>query len=137
MSLREQLLAIRAQAGELTPEAVVHAATPVEHPLHERFEWDDRVAGHKYRVGQAAELIRSVRIKFVRPSGESGSVRGLIRDPSANRPVYDETDSVLSDPVAREVVLAQMRREWAAFQQRYSMFEEFADMVRLTLEQAS
>jgi hypothetical protein len=135
MSLRDELLAIREEFGLLTPENVVRAAEHPEHPLHNRFTWDNTEAAAKWRLAEAANLIRSVKIRFVRPSGESGKVRAFTRDPAAERPsVYDETEVVLENPVAREVILQQMRREWATFKSRYHMMNEFIDLLRTEAE---
>ena len=48
--------------GLLRPRAVVDAARDVESPLHRCFEWDDKVAGEKYRLEQAQRLIRSFTV---------------------------------------------------------------------------
>ena len=48
--------------GLLRPRAVVDAARDVESPLHGCFEWDDKVAGEKYRLEQAQRLIRSFTV---------------------------------------------------------------------------
>ncbi len=48
--------------GEVTGELVLKAAANPKSPLHPRFEWDDKEAGHKYRLIQAEQLIRSYQI---------------------------------------------------------------------------
>lgn len=60
--------------GLLRPKAVVDEARDASSPLHSAFEWDDSVAGEKYRLDQAQRLIRSFKIiqedgdqKFERP----------------------------------------------------------------------
>lgn len=47
--------------GKLTAELVVEQATPKKHPLHVCFQWDDKKAGHEYRLIQARTMIREVR----------------------------------------------------------------------------
>lgn len=54
-----------AQLGELTPDRVVEVASEPTSPLHELFVWDDEKAGAAYRVIQARDLIRSVRVELV------------------------------------------------------------------------
>lgn len=49
--------------GVLTPELVLNMARDKNHPLHASFEWDDSEAAHKWRLEQAARLIRAS--KFV------------------------------------------------------------------------
>ena len=130
MSLRDDLLAIRTAAGDLTPAAVVDAARPKGHPLHDRFEWNDRVAGEGYRRQQARELIRSVRVEFIRPSGEPSSVRefhSVARETDTR--AYDPLNEIVDNPLTRKILLAQMRREWAVFKARYEHMAEFIDLI--------
>lgn len=48
------------QGGQLTPNALVTSARAEDSPLHSYFEWDDSIAGEKYREWQARQLIRVV-----------------------------------------------------------------------------
>lgn len=130
-SLREELQQIYNRHGSLTPKGVVAEARDPQHALHNHFEWDDSIAGEKYREQQAAVLIRSVRIVY-REASEEGpkrTVRAFQSVPTSTGYEYRPTSEVAEDPVAREVVLAQMRREWKALQARYAQFTEFVEMV--------
>lgn len=134
--LRTQLIEVRTTYGSLTPTHVVDAARPIDHPLHGRFEWDDTIAGEKYRLGQAGELIRSVQIVFRRRDGERARVREFH---PVDRPAgieYEPIAEVAGDPVARAVLLADMRRDWATFQRRYEHLEEFIDLLAAAAGQA-
>ena len=44
--------------GILRPRDVVKYAENPDTALHDKFEWDDSLAGAKYRLQQAAEIIR-------------------------------------------------------------------------------
>lgn len=48
--------------GALIPQTVVDESRDEEAPLHPVFEWDDEVAGEQYRIHQARNLIKSIRI---------------------------------------------------------------------------
>lgn len=61
-NVRDALAALYRQNGALEAEAVVDAAKPKDHPLHDRFEWDNKKASHEYRLIQARHLIREVRV---------------------------------------------------------------------------
>jgi hypothetical protein len=54
---------LESRSGKLTPLQVLEAARPEESPLHDFFEWDDSAAAEAYRIDQARELIRRVRIE--------------------------------------------------------------------------
>ena len=129
-SLRDQLTAIYRESGELTPGGVVAAATPVDHPLHDRFEWDDSVAGHEYRKVQASELIRSVKIVYREtPAGEPVRVRAFSSVRDDKQQAYRPTEEVLSDEFSRRLLLNECRREIESLKRRYGHLEEFAALL--------
>lgn len=136
MSLLEELAAIREKRGALTPAAVVEEAKDPQHPLHSRFEWDDSIAGDAYRRQQAHELIRSVRIIYSAQGAKEsniGSVRAFHAIRHDHGFVYEPAEKIAVDPVARAVVLAEMRRDWLVLRRRYQEFSEFAAMVSADL----
>jgi len=129
MSLREQLTAIYEAHGELTPKLVVATASPKDHPLHKDFEWDDKIAGPRYREVQAAQLIRSVKVMYSEAPADPKSVRGFHSVTRADSTSYVPVEEIVQDDFMREVLLRQMRREWSEFQRRYQHLEEFAALV--------
>lgn len=135
--LRDEMEAIRSTYGDLTPAVVVAAATPDDHPLHHRFEWDDKIAGPKYREMQAAALIRVVHITY-RKGDEERKVRAYQAIPSEESPAcrYEPTEEVLEDPFRRQLVLTNMEREWKSLRRRYEHLAEFASMIRKDLDAA-
>lgn len=58
----EELLRIEERDGKIAAEAVVEEARPESSSLHRIFEWDNGIAGEAWRVHQARNLIRSVRL---------------------------------------------------------------------------
>ncbi len=48
--------------GEVRPSELIERAKPKESPAHEAFEWDNKKAGHEYRLIQARQWIRKVEI---------------------------------------------------------------------------
>jgi hypothetical protein len=127
--LRSELLAIRAEHGRLTPHAVLEAATAEDHPLHARFEWDDSIAGHKYRLTQARELIRVVKEKYVDRSGNPEDVRFFVSMPGPAGMAYEPATEVAADEFASKVVMQAMEREWRSLRRRYERFSEFRQLV--------
>lgn len=132
MNLRDHLQAIYDARGTLSAPLVVDEARDPNSPLHSRFEWDDTVAGDRYREVQARELIRSVRIvyreaKGKRPEGSTRAFQHIRRDDAST---YVPSDEVARDPILTQIVLMDMRREWKTLQARYAHFEEFTRMVR-------
>jgi hypothetical protein len=57
--LKELLRLKRANGGILYPQKVVEAAEDEGNVMHDEFDWDNELAGHRRRLGQARSLIRS------------------------------------------------------------------------------
>ena len=134
--LRSQLQQIYDQHERLTPQIVVDEARDEAHPLHDRFEWDNQIAGEKYRLDQARRLIRSVRVVY-REASESEAARTVrayhaIRDEQGN--AYQPVEEIVENQIATKILLQDMHREWLQLKRRYGMFEEFLQLVRADLE---
>ncbi len=138
MTLRDELLAIYQAKGSLTPELVVDAARDPGSPLHDKFEWDDQVAGERYRLQQARTLIRTVKIRYVSAKDDSVSqpVRAFTSVSTPTGRVYEPTQQVVSDPLKAAMVLQDMKREWQAMLRRYNGFNEFWELVKADMPAA-
>lgn len=132
--LRSELTGVYQQHGELTPQIVVDEARPADAPLHGRFEWDDSVAGEKYRLVQAARLIRVVRIEYTSPnSTEKKFIRAfssLHESGEPERQGYAPTEEILENDVTRRILLRNMERDIVVLKKRYGHLAEFAEMMR-------
>lgn len=128
--LREELLAIRQQYGALTPANVVEAASAEEHPLHDRFEWDDSAAARKYRLSQARQIIRVVRETYTDQRGNPADLRAFHAIPRADGGmVYEPLDEIVHDDLAAQILLKSMEREWRQLKARYERFGEFRELI--------
>lgn len=120
-----------ANKGDLTPEAVLSEASKKRNPLHKFFEWDDSVAGRKFRLEQARYLIRSLEIT-VESAGRpevSVTVRKYV---SLGRGVEDGKESkfhninvVMSETDLRDQLIRKLWNEMLAAKQKYSHIIEF------------
>lgn len=134
MNLTSHLQAIHDENGRLTPALIVEAATPKNHPLHNRFDWDNREAGHKWRLEQASQLIRIAKTVYHKPDSEQRlEIRSFhaVATPDGN--VYEPTEKVIADPLLRAMVLRDMERDWKQLKARYSDFEEFYQLIQSDL----
>lgn len=135
--LRAQLQAIYDQHRKLTPALVVDEARDPQHPLHARFEWDDSIAGERWRHHQAHELITSVRVSYVAPSGKPRDIRQYHAIRGEKGHVYEPVEKVVADEMMTRILMADMEREWRALKKRYDQFDEFYAMVRRDLGEAA
>lgn len=121
----EELERIRADAGELTPTAVIEAARRKRSPLYGMFEWDDTVAAESYRMWQARHLVTSVVIEKV-GRRSSPPVRAFVSVHVESGRVYMPTADARNDPFLRKQILDRALDEALAWRQRYEDLAEFA-----------
>ena len=57
--------------GQRLPELVLAKAEAGDKRLRGYFEWDDSAAGHAYRLEQAAQLVRRVKVTVLRSADEA------------------------------------------------------------------
>jgi hypothetical protein len=131
MDLRGELQRLYDENRRLTPAIVLAEAHDPASPLHPMFEWRDGVAAEKWRLHQARELIRSVRVTY-READETNpekSVRAwhAVRDEEGYG--YQPAEQVALDPFQRRLLLADMQREWQQMKRRWADFEEFWRLV--------
>ena len=70
---------IEKKYGKVTTELLLQEASNPGHPLHKRFEWDDSIAAHKWRLEQAAQIIRASKfVSFVK-QGEAEPTKVELR----------------------------------------------------------
>jgi len=128
-TLRNHLQAIRDEHGALNSELVVEVATDPKHPLHSRFEWDDSIAGHKYRLEQAGQLLR---VTFRPIEGKPTELRAFVavKGEDSHTSDYQPSEEAFADPFTAEIVLRAMKREAQAFTRRWKDHAAYADTVR-------
>lgn len=138
MNLREALQGIADEHGRLTARIVLDEARNPKHVLHNRFEWDNKVAAEKYRIEQARELIRRVRVVYKpREDAQFSSVRAWHSVDTEEGRVYHTAEEVAEDPFLLKLHLQNMEREWRSLREKYDRFAEFAEMVRRDLGEAA
>ncbi len=93
--------------GEITPDAVVTAASDPENDLHSYFDWDDSSAATKYRIDQARKLICSVTV-VIETTDKIIKIPEYIRDPNktGSEQGYLLTAKVKTDEDLRQEAIA-------------------------------
>lgn len=62
----------------LTPENVVEAAKNENNVMHDMFEWDDSIAGEKYRKQQASKILATIQVKIIAEDKPNKLVRAFV-----------------------------------------------------------
>jgi len=130
--IRSALLDIAARhGGVLNQRDIVDAAKDPGHVLHAYFEWDDAACGEAYRLIQATQLVRRVKLSIVRSDGQTRELsirttRQFQSRPSMRSAVggYEAIDAILSDDDKRRELLAQVLNELQAYRRRYAELSE-------------
>jgi hypothetical protein len=123
------------ERAQLLAGDVLDAARPEDSALHGFFLWDDDEAAERYRLVQAAMLIRSVKLRVT-----SIDARGRVSDYTVRAWVpsryldgdigsYQPVETVQEDPKTKEALLRQMLRDAQAFQRRYRHLAEYSEVV--------
>ena len=117
-AIRQEMARLSDKHGTLTAAIVVQAAQNAKSPMHDCFEWDDKVASAAWREEQARVLIRSVRVEIVTDTVTVSAV-AYVRDPNAK---YDEQGYVSIESLrgnkrdARAVIVYECDRVLASLE---------------------
>jgi hypothetical protein len=104
------IAALEDRRGRLTAEQVVEEARPQSSPLHGCFEWDDSKAAESWRIEQARDLIKRVKI-VVEIEDKKIRVVAYVRDSDkeATQPGYRALMRI-EKRCARAVVAEELER---------------------------
>lgn len=120
----------------LTPAAVVNASREEGTLLHDEFEWDDAIAGEKYRLQQASNIIRNVvviRESTDQEEREQNRDRAFVVTPGG-KSAYVTLSAALSNDVWHEHLLKDAHRDMESFIAKYRRLEELSDIVQTMSE---
>ena len=126
----------------ITPQNVVDLARSADSVIHDDFEWDDEIAGEKYRVIQASAMIRSfVLVKDEEPmrSEDNNDIEFSIEEPhqvgklralhSTSKPhEYKPSEYFIENKDEYQILLDKAIAELESFKRRYSMIAELEDV---------
>lgn len=111
---------------EITPQNVVDLAKDEKSVIHNDFEWNDTIAGAKYRVIQAGEMIRN--FVLVTKEEEKTPMRALQITTTTN--VYKPTEFFLKNENEYQSLLKRALAELHGFKARYSSLVELEDIFK-------
>ena len=115
------------QTVGLTPKAVVDASRNENAPLHSEFEWDDAVAGEKWREQQARVMICA--LTTVIDEEQSEPVRAYVQiSPRGEK--YENIVTVLSDDDKSAAMLERAMSELRSFRRKYSTLQKLAKVFK-------
>ena len=123
--------AIRALAkkhGKLTAEIVLKAAEKKSSPRHSHFDWDVSSAARRYRLTQASELIRRIKVEYVVSENTTVKVRAFhnVSNQAEDDPesYYVPLSEALSVESYHDQLMENCKRDIIAFRSKYAALSE-------------
>ena len=112
--------------GITDAELFVKTATPKRSPVHRFFEWDNKKAGHQYRLQQARNLLHSIEVEVA-----DRKVRAfhnvVVEDYSTRQ--YVDHDIAINTPDLWEQVLNKALREIISWKEQYENLQSISKHI--------
>lgn len=112
--------------SEITPQNVVDLARSEDSKLHNDFEWDNEIAGEKYRLSQAREMIQLLAFEPKEETHEPTRVYQI----STEKTVYKPVEMILKNEDEYQNLLKRALAELESFKKRYSTLVELEQIFR-------
>ena len=122
-ALGQTLDRIKSKNGRWSARALVDAARPSRSAIHGLFEWNDRVAGERFRLAQARDHIQHLTVVMVTDKVETVMPVAFSLGRGDG---YTASETVLSSGDLREQLLAQALSEAESWRARYRFIKELA-----------
>lgn len=135
-SASDTIRKLAAKHGHLTPRIVLAEASKKTSPIHKHFCWDDTRAARNFRLIQASELIRKIKVTYAIGENRSVTIRAFHNvadepdgsDEPGGR-YYVGIEQCMKVESYRDQMIAQCKRDIAAFRSKYSALTEVAGIL--------
>lgn len=130
----EYLTKIQEEKGPLTPSLVVKKAKAKKSVIHDYFEWDDTIAGPKYRIHQARRLMNHIQVEIIdngdkKPRAIKMFHNIQIMKESKDRAYLSLSTIINSDDYRKQIVEKAMV-ELRGWQERYRQYSELKPIFK-------
>ena len=117
------------ETNELTPESVVEYAKDRRTTLNGLFEWNDEVAGHKWRLQQARKILNNITVEYVGKNDERKPIRAFVKT-TTKKEEYRNIESVVSDAEQYSLLLNMAYRELNQTKNKYQTLSEIQELLK-------
>lgn len=109
--------------GELTAEILLNESRPVNSVLHHCFNWNDSDAAHRYRLGQARDILKNITVNII-SNGEPKNVRVYeVVKRVEGKGLYKNIESFTSEDV--EYIRMQAIKSLTQYRNKLAAYDEF------------
>ena len=107
----------------INSQNIVDLARDENNPLHNDFEWDDAIAGEKYRCEQASKMLQLLIVIDEKITKKPDvEIRAFVSVPEPR--AYEPIKVVIQNKDKRDYMLEQAKKELQAFQRKYAILTE-------------
>jgi hypothetical protein len=129
----EHIQCLEEQHGGVTPKIVLEDAKDAASPLHDWFEWNDSVAAERYRITQAAYILRSINVIVEETETRAFqpvtvTVSDEVDEDAANHR-YLSISVVLADEEKRKQLLRDALAQLGWWRKKYKQYSELGDIM--------
>ena len=119
----------------LSPRTLLDASRDESAPTHSLFEWDDTKAAENWRLEQASQMIRNLRVVRTDDKQEREAMRdkGFVVTPG-RQSAYVSLDTALHKEEYRNFLIEQAKRDCETFEAKYRRVNELAEVI-IAMEQ--
>lgn len=122
--IKDTLFGIYEKYNKLDSDVVIKEVSDISHPLHSLFDWNDTTAAHKYRLQQAEDLIRTVKLELFSCTNEYKSVRCFVHlESESDNTSYTPLSIVQMNELKHKELLEQYANDAKIY------IERFADLA--------
>ena len=123
-------LRIIEEREELTREKVVEYAKDEKSELHKCFEWDDKIAGEKFRLVQATNVLTSISIVYEEEPKRTTRLFVNIKNDDEKRE-YKNIVSVLENDREYQQLLDKAERDFISYKTKYNDLVKLNDLKNI------
>lgn len=116
--------------GELTREKVLEYAKNKKSELHKCFEWNDSIAGEKYRLFQASNILSSISIVYEEEPKRTTRMYVNIKN-TENQREYKNIISVLENDEEYKQLLDKAERDFVSYKDKYQNMIQLNDLKNI------
>ena len=117
------------ETNELTPESVVEYAKDTSTTLNKLFEWNDEIAGSKWRLQQARKILNNITVEIVGKNDERKPIRAFVKT-TTKKEEYRNIESVVSDAEQYSLLLDMAYRELNQTKNKYQTLSEIQELLK-------
>ena len=121
--------------GELNSKSVLqYAKENVDSELHKCFEWDDEIAGKKYRLMQANQILCSISIEIKEEPLKRQRVYVNVKSSTTNVKQFKNINEVLKNDDEYRQLIEKAKQELQSYKEKYETLVNKNDLKEIIFE---